>query len=239
MGKVSGRKKYILKTFECGTILYSIQEIFKITGIDFNKLNITARYTYEDGITQNRDLSLEEVKDIYCIDKQPEHLFFYSENLSIIFTRIFTDQISVSASSNTVEIVKLAFDILEKQLSLQELQCKVEPNTEISEDLIKELIKDGERLVNQDDDHEDAIIINRRKMMNDKIKPDLKPQLVNYEMFCDYTPEKLELLDGILLGDIEESKKLLLLLLYNIGLEEAVKLAPKELWEQAINSLRE
>ncbi len=75
--------------------------------------------------------------------------------------------------------------------------------------------------------------------MNDKLIPALKQQLVNAGMFCDYTPEKLELFDGIILGDIEESKKLLLLLLYNIGLEETVKLAPKKLWELAINSLKE
>ncbi|HEX3046720.1 MAG TPA: hypothetical protein VHY08_18340 [Bacillota bacterium] len=70
--------------------------------------------------------------------------------------------------------------------------------------------------------------------MSKKILPELKPQLIDAEMFDDYTPEKLELFDGVLLGDIEEAKKLLLLLLFNIGLEEAVKLAPKELWEQAI-----
>jgi hypothetical protein len=74
--------------------------------------------------------------------------------------------------------------------------------------------------------------------MSDKIKPELKPQLINAEIFDDYTPEKLELYDGVFLGDIEESKKLLLLLLYNIGLEETVKLASKELWEQAINTLK-
>jgi hypothetical protein len=71
--------------------------------------------------------------------------------------------------------------------------------------------------------------------MSKKIIPDIKPQLVNIEMYDDYTPEKLELLDGIILGDIEEAKKLLLLLLFNIGLEETIKLAPKKLWEQVIN----
>jgi hypothetical protein len=56
-------------------------------------------------------------------------------------------------------------------------------------------------------------------------------------MYCEYIPEKLELCDGILIGDKEQARKLLLLLLYNIGLEEAVKLAPKELWKQALKNI--
>ncbi len=239
MGKISGHREYIPKTFEREAIFNSLQKIFEITGVHDNELNITARYTYEGGITENRNLSVDNVKDICCINKQPNNLLLYSENLSINFTRIYTDQISVAVFSNTIETVKLTLDILEKQLSLQELRCEIKPKTEISEGLIRELIKDGERLVNKEDHHKDTPITTRREAMNDKIIPALKPQLVDVDIFCEYTPEKLELFDGIVLGDIQESKKLLLLLLYNIGLQETIKLAPKELWEQAINFLKE
>jgi hypothetical protein len=37
-------------------------------------------------------------------------------------------------------------------------------------------------------------------------------------------------------GDEEAVKKLALLLIYNIGIEETIKLAPKELWERALNT---
>lgn len=75
--------------------------------------------------------------------------------------------------------------------------------------------------------------------MDKKIIPDLKPQAVTCDLYYDYTPEKFELIDGVVFGDEEELKKLLLLLMYNIGLEETVKLAPKTLWKEAINTLPE
>ncbi|HTE85799.1 MAG TPA: hypothetical protein VK821_13805 [Dehalococcoidia bacterium] len=52
-----------------------------------------------------------------------------------------------------------------------------------------------------------------------------------------FTPEKIELIDGDLLygpEDHEGRRNLLQLLLTNEGLQEAVRLAPAEVWREAL-----
>lgn len=70
--------------------------------------------------------------------------------------------------------------------------------------------------------------------------PGLKPTRINMEQYWSLTPEKLELLEGYLIGgqdDHQERLDLLLLLLVNEGLEAAVRLAPAELWRKALRSV--
>jgi hypothetical protein len=53
----------------------------------------------------------------------------------------------------------------------------------------------------------------------------------------DYTPEKFELIDGYLFlpGEYPELRlQLLKLLLVNVGLREAVRLAPEQRWREAL-----
>ena len=67
--------------------------------------------------------------------------------------------------------------------------------------------------------------------------PDLGPQRVNLEQYEALTPEKLELWEGYLIGppdSHDERRDLLLLLLTNEGLEEAVRLAPERRWREAL-----
>lgn len=67
--------------------------------------------------------------------------------------------------------------------------------------------------------------------------PGLEPTRINIEQYWSLTPEKLELLEGYLIGgpdDHQERRDLLLLLLTNEGLEAAVRLAPVELWREAL-----
>ncbi|REJ11524.1 MAG: hypothetical protein C6W58_18090 [Bacillaceae bacterium] len=58
--------------------------------------------------------------------------------------------------------------------------------------------------------------------------PSKNPQKITYSQYERYTPEKLELLDGNLLWNEQERMNLLLLLLYNVGLEALVQHLPKE-----------
>lgn len=54
------------------------------------------------------------------------------------------------------------------------------------------------------------------------------------DQYCEYTPEKLELIDGILTGEIEWAKKLLNLLVYNLGVKEVAKMVSLDVWEEAM-----
>ncbi|MCX6022625.1 MAG: hypothetical protein NTZ05_13020 [Chloroflexi bacterium] len=70
--------------------------------------------------------------------------------------------------------------------------------------------------------------------------PDLTPRTINIQQYYAWTPEKLELLDGYLIHgpDWSEGRRdLLMLLLVNEGLVEAVRLAPPELWRAALRQV--
>ncbi|ESU73438.1 hypothetical protein T260_02445 [Geobacillus thermopakistaniensis] len=65
-----------------------------------------------------------------------------------------------------------------------------------------------------------------------KIIPSRKPQPVTYSQYERYTPEKLELVQGDLLWSDQERIDLLMLLLYNVGLEAFIQqLPPKSISE--------
>jgi hypothetical protein len=64
-------------------------------------------------------------------------------------------------------------------------------------------------------------------------EPGLGPKRINVEENHSFTPEKFELSEGYVFWSEEERRNLLLLLLVNEGLEEAVRLAPRELWQEA------
>jgi hypothetical protein len=61
-----------------------------------------------------------------------------------------------------------------------------------------------------------------------EIIPSRKPQPVTYSQYERYTPESFELIKGNLLCSEQERINLLLLLLYNVGLESFVQHLPKE-----------
>lgn len=67
--------------------------------------------------------------------------------------------------------------------------------------------------------------------------PDLEPKRITVDEYHEYGPEKLELLDGYLFdigGPSEIRRRVLALLLLNMGLLEAVTLAPERRWREAI-----
>jgi hypothetical protein len=67
--------------------------------------------------------------------------------------------------------------------------------------------------------------------------PDLGPKPISMDEYYAFTPEKIELLEGFLLygpEDHEGRRDLLQLLLKNEGLQESVRLAPLELWQEAL-----
>jgi hypothetical protein len=67
--------------------------------------------------------------------------------------------------------------------------------------------------------------------------PGLEPAPIAMEQYELLTPEKLELWQGYLISgpDHHESRRnLLSLLLVNEGIREAVRLAPVELWQEAL-----
>jgi len=73
--------------------------------------------------------------------------------------------------------------------------------------------------------------------MDRSLVPGLKSEKITYETYLAYSPEKIELIEGNLCNDEAALKQLLVLLMYNIGLEETVRLAPRELWEQALRNV--
>ncbi len=67
--------------------------------------------------------------------------------------------------------------------------------------------------------------------------PDLEGRAVTAEEYHAHTPEKLELIEGRLIDwdeSLDRRRPFLSLLLANIGLVEAVKLAPEERWREAL-----
>jgi len=72
--------------------------------------------------------------------------------------------------------------------------------------------------------------------------PELEARAIDVEQFRAYTPEKFELLDGYLFDTgqhTESRRRLLRLLLVNVGLFEAVRLAPEERWREALQRVYE
>ncbi len=64
----------------------------------------------------------------------------------------------------------------------------------------------------------------------------LDPQPLTSDWWDDFPEMKLEYLDGVLCGDRPRRATLLRALLVNMGLREVVRLAPRELWLQALES---
>ena len=67
--------------------------------------------------------------------------------------------------------------------------------------------------------------------------PGLDPRPITLDEYHAFTPEKLELLSGYLIAPPDwpnERRQLLALLLVNMGLVEAVKLAPEARWREAL-----
>ena len=67
--------------------------------------------------------------------------------------------------------------------------------------------------------------------------PELEPRPITFDEYRALTPEKLELFSGYLIApqdSPDERLRLLALLLVNVGLLEAVKLAPEARWREAL-----
>ena len=67
--------------------------------------------------------------------------------------------------------------------------------------------------------------------------PDLEARAITMEEYYGYAPEKVELIQGYLFlpGEYPEPRlRLLRLLLVNVGLLEAVRLAPEQAWREAL-----
>lgn len=70
--------------------------------------------------------------------------------------------------------------------------------------------------------------------------PDLDPRAINVDQFRAHTPEKFELVDGYLCDTrehVEFRRRLLELLLVNVGLLDAVRLAPEDRWREALRQV--
>ncbi|GIN57388.1 hypothetical protein [Lederbergia ruris] len=67
-----------------------------------------------------------------------------------------------------------------------------------------------------------------------------EPRSVHYEIYSKYTPaeNKLEVIDGVFLPFNNEREKMLLLCLYNMGLQKFVEILPNETKEELINLLK-
>ena len=67
--------------------------------------------------------------------------------------------------------------------------------------------------------------------------PELEARAIDVDEYRAFTPEKFELLEGYLFDtpdNAESRQRLLRLLLVNVGLLEAVRLAPEERWREAL-----
>lgn len=69
-------------------------------------------------------------------------------------------------------------------------------------------------------------------------EPGLEGRPVTLAEYRAFTPEKLELLSGYLIAppeEPEERRRLLRLLLVNVGLVETLRLAPEARWREALD----
>lgn len=67
--------------------------------------------------------------------------------------------------------------------------------------------------------------------------PGLNPQPITFDQYIELTPERLELISGYLIDppdELDGRLKLLALLLTNVGLKKALQLAPRQVWEKAL-----
>lgn len=67
--------------------------------------------------------------------------------------------------------------------------------------------------------------------------PGLEGRPITLDEYHALTPEKLELISGYLIAPAnwrEERRRLLAALLINLGLVDAVRLAPESLWREAL-----
>jgi hypothetical protein len=72
------------------------------------------------------------------------------------------------------------------------------------------------------------------KLSGELLIPNLEARAINVEEYRAYAPEKVELLGGYLFDGAETRHRLLNLLLVNVGLLEAVRLAPQDRWQEAL-----
>ena len=63
--------------------------------------------------------------------------------------------------------------------------------------------------------------------------PGFEPRRITVDEFHAYAPEKIELLGGYVL-DGQDRRRMLILLLVNMGLLEAVRLVPEDRWREAL-----
>lgn len=69
-------------------------------------------------------------------------------------------------------------------------------------------------------------------------EPGLEAQPITFAQYQALTPEKLELFSGYLIAppdSADERRWLLALLLINVGLIEAVRIAPEGRWREAVD----
>ncbi|MBD2772606.1 hypothetical protein [Iningainema tapete] len=71
---------------------------------------------------------------------------------------------------------------------------------------------------------------------SDLEKIGLKPNPLKFDEYARRCPEKLELREGYLGKGEMDAKELLAMSLQCFGLVEVVKLAPRKMWEQALDA---
>ncbi|MFO1443302.1 hypothetical protein KDN24_08775 [Bacillus sp. Bva_UNVM-123] len=71
--------------------------------------------------------------------------------------------------------------------------------------------------------------------------PKIEAQPINYKIYEEYTPgeNKLELWDGVFLPFKKERQKMLMLCLFNMGLQEFIRILPKESKEELFHLLQQ
>ncbi|WP_449619486.1 hypothetical protein [Robertmurraya sp. Marseille-Q9965] len=71
------------------------------------------------------------------------------------------------------------------------------------------------------------------------IKKDAQP--INYEIYNEYTPgeNKLEMVNDVFLPFNNEREKMLLLCLFNMGLQEFIRILPEESKEELFRLLKQ
>lgn len=68
-----------------------------------------------------------------------------------------------------------------------------------------------------------------------KLEIKMEPQQINFKLANYYLPEKWELVDGKLLFSEEELLNVLKLIVYNLGVEQALSVIPKDLIEKYLH----
>jgi hypothetical protein len=150
MGDVSASREYSCNKLNPLKLLKIVQKEVVFQGGNPSKIQITGDVTYEDGISENREFTIEEINvlpETYYLSG----LRFKTEQFRVCMSSWDTNY-RVIVFSDSRKTVLQFFDRVENDIAvMDETNHEIElENCPITNDLIRKLACDGKKLVEKD-----------------------------------------------------------------------------------------